>query len=95
MLRKDYDDVKNIVLNISEAVAERANRANLMWVLCVWESPFTSGTIEKRVGYFESVVELQIMKNIFRETYEKLKLPFYIATSTDEDWDGGLFDARK
>lgn len=93
MFRKDYEQVREQVKKILKAVETKADVAGLIYVLCVWESPFSKSIIEKRVGYFENIHEADRMKDYLTDMYTKYQLPFYITTSYNEIEDGGLFDA--
>ena len=55
MLRKDYKKIQEQVVKFQEETIEKANKAGLHWVLCLWESPFNEQVVEKRVGYFEDI----------------------------------------
>lgn len=94
MLRKDYKKIQEQSVKFQEETIERASRAGLHWVLCLWESPFNEQVVEKRVGYFEDSNEARHMKDYLADTYSKRpNFKFYITTSYGEIEDGGLFDA--
>lgn len=92
MLRKDYKQIQEQTCKILEDVQAKANAAGLEYIICMWESPFNKGRIEKRVGYFEEINEADHMKDCLAQTYIKYQFPFYITTSYTNDEDGGLFD---
>lgn len=92
MLRKDYKKIQEQTCKLLEDVQTKANAAGLEYVLCMWESPFNKGSIEKRVGYFEDIIEADHMKDYLAEKYIKYQFPFYITTSYNNVEDGGLFD---
>lgn len=92
MLRKDYKKIQEQTCKILEDVETKADSAGLIYVLCMWESPFNKGRIEKRVGYFEDIGEAYHMKDYLIDRYRKYQFPFYITDSYGYVEDGGLFD---
>lgn len=92
MFRKDYEKIQDQCVNILKKIADRALRAELHYVVCFWESPFRSGIIEHRVGYFENTSEAEIFSNMLADKYQKRNADFYITSNIVEDMDGGLFD---
>lgn len=96
MLRKDYKKIQEQSVKFQEETIEKASKAGLHWVLCLWESPFNEQVVEKRVGYFEDISEADHMKDYLADKYSKrLSFKFYITTSYGDIEDGGLFDAER
>ena len=94
MLRKDYKKIQAQSIKFEEETIEKASKAGLHWILCLWESPFNEQVVEKRVGYFEDIHEADRMKDYLANTYSKYpNFKFYITTSYGSIDDGGLFDA--
>ena len=92
MLRKDYEQVRDCVVNNSTKIADRADKADLFFVICFWQSPITNN-IDHRVGYFESIGEACNFSDMLVDTYKRYNFKFYIVSSVSTDVDGGLFDA--
>ena len=92
MLRKDYKNIQEQSVKFKQETIEKASKAGLHWVLCLWESPLSPCTVNQRVGYFEDVNEAEHMKEYLKGIYTNYKFPYYLKTSYGETIDGGLFD---
>ena len=67
-----------------DATEARANKVDLHWGLCIWESPLNRGTVNYRVGYFETYNELEYWIDRQHETYNtKLDFPYMIESDFD------------
>lgn len=96
MLRKDYKTIQEQSVKFQKETIEKASKAGLHWVLCLWESPFNKQVVEKRVVYFEDICEADHMKDYLADKYSKRSsFKFYITTSYGDIEDGGLFDAER
>ena len=96
MFRQDYKIIQEQAVKIQHETMEKANTAGLQWVLCLWESPCNPQIVEKRVGYFEDIVEASYMKDYLKEKYSRYSnFKFYITTSYGDIEDGGLFDDKR
>lgn len=92
MLREDFKHLGKQAVNILDEVKNKAEQANLHWVLLLWESPVTPGKIEKRVAYFEDTIEADGMKKYLLDKYNKLNIPVYLRTSYGDIEDTSLFE---
>ena len=62
-----------------EETEKRANKVDLYWALCIFESPLNKGVVNYRVGYFENFNELELWIDRMHETYNtKLDFPYMI-----------------
>ena len=67
-----------------DATEARANKVDLHWALCIFESPLNRGVVNYRVGYFETYNELELWVNGQHETYNtKLDFPYMIESDFD------------
>lgn len=68
-----WEKVNDIVFRIKET----ASKADLLYVVCIWKSPF--GELNHRVGYFESTTEATFFGQKLHDAYENnFKLPHVI-----------------
>lgn len=94
MFREDYELIREQALAIETKVIDRAAKADLHWVLALWERPINKCIVEHQVGYFEHICEADELKNYLADKMKKRSIfKFYITTSYGETKDGGLFDA--
>lgn len=76
---------------IQHEIDEKANEAKLFYVICYWVSPLSS-ELSYRVGYFESITELEGFGSYLETVYQNYNFPYYITSNTSFKKDGGLFD---
>lgn len=71
--------VKEIVFRVRET----AEKAGLLYVLCIWKGPWDD--INYRVGYFEETQEAEIFGDKLRKYYsESMQLPYMMYSSVEE-----------
>ena len=73
-----WEEVNNIVFRIRE----KASKADLLYVVCIWKGPF--GEINHRVGYFESTTEAVFFGQKLHDAYtNKFQFPHVVHSNVD------------
>lgn len=83
-----YEEKRTFIKQIDKEVSDRAQKAELYYVICFYMSPITEH-VEHRQAYFDDFTEAHSFMFNMKEKYKARK--FYIASNLSMgDIDGGL-----
>ena len=80
------------VRSIINETKQRAQDANLFYVLLIWDSEKSelASTLEYRRGYFDNFPEAEIFKNMLVETVERYNFKYQLYSNCGLGADGNL-----
>ena len=83
-----HEEKRTFMKNITCKVEERAQKADLYYVICFWMSPIIDA-VDHRQAYFDDFSEAISYQSRMIQQYKSMK--YYIASNlSSADTDGGL-----